>query len=41
MVNHYLGYFNINVKLKSRIYTILGAFGDLYLFYISLRFLKK
>lgn len=41
MVNHYLGYFNINVKLKSRIYTILGAFGDLYLFYISLRFLKN
>lgn len=41
MVNHYLGYFNINVKLKGRIYTILGAFGDLYLFYISFRFLKN
>ncbi|GHP14544.1 hypothetical protein YK48G_19690 [Lentilactobacillus fungorum] len=41
MINHYLGYFNINVKLKSRIYTILGALGVLYLIYISFRFLKN
>lgn len=41
MVNHYLGYFNINVTLKSRIYTVLGFFGDIYLFYISFRFLQN
>ncbi len=41
MVNHYLGYFNISVTLKSRIYTILGALGDAYLFYISYRFLSN
>lgn len=41
MVNHYLGYFNINVTLKSRIYTVLGFFGDIYLFYIGFRFLQN
>ncbi|WP_268912533.1 DUF6681 family protein [Lentilactobacillus sp. SPB1-3] len=41
MVNHYLGYFNINVTLKSRIYTILGILGDLYLFYVAVRFLAN
>ncbi len=41
MVNHYLGYFNINVTLKSRIYTVLGFFGDIYLFYVSFRFLHN
>lgn len=41
MINHYLGYFNIGVTVKSRIYTVLGALGDMYLFYISLRFLKN
>ncbi len=41
MINHYLGYFNINVTLKSRIYTILGFLGDIYLFYISFRFLQN
>ncbi|GAF37811.1 DUF6681 family protein [Lentilactobacillus farraginis] len=41
MVNHYLGYFNINVTVKSRIYTILGFLGNIYLFYISFRFLQN
>lgn len=41
MVNHYLGYFNIGTTLKSRLYTGLGALGDIYLFYISIQFLKN
>ncbi|KRM93201.1 hypothetical protein FC56_GL000866 [Lentilactobacillus senioris DSM 24302 = JCM 17472] len=41
MVNHYLGYFNINVTVKSRIYTILGLLGDGYLFYVAIRLLKN
>lgn len=41
MVNHYLGYFNISVKIKNRAYTILGALGDLYLFYIAIRYLQN
>ncbi|WP_283679269.1 DUF6681 family protein [Lentilactobacillus sp. Marseille-Q4993] len=41
MVNHYMGYFNINLTLKSRIYTILGLLGDGYLFYIAFRFLQN
>lgn len=41
MVNHYLGYFNINTTLKSRIYTILGLLGDGYLFYVAFRLLNN
>lgn len=41
MINHYLGYFNINVTVKSRIYTVLGFLGNMYLFYISFRFLQN
>jgi len=41
MVNHYLGYINVSVKIKNRIYVILGALGDLYLFYIAVRYLQN
>ncbi|HIW71672.1 MAG TPA: hypothetical protein H9875_03505 [Candidatus Levilactobacillus faecigallinarum] len=41
MVNHYLGYFNISVKIKNRIYTVLGTLGDFYLFYIAIRYLQN
>ncbi len=41
MVNHYLGYINVSVKIKNRIYVILGALGDLYLFYIAMRYLQN
>ncbi|WP_054645564.1 DUF6681 family protein [Secundilactobacillus oryzae] len=41
MVNHYLGYFNINIKFKNRIYTVLGMLGDLYLFYVAFRWLSN
>ncbi|MBY7146342.1 hypothetical protein I2491_06075, partial [Levilactobacillus brevis] len=41
MVNHYLGYINVNAKIKNRVYVILGALGDLYLFYIAIRSLQN
>lgn len=41
MVNHYLGYVNLNVKLKNRIYTILGTLGDIYLFYVAIRWIQN
>lgn len=42
MVNHYLlGYVNVSVKIKNRIYTVLGALGDFYLFYIAIRYLQN
>lgn len=41
MVNHYLGYVNVSVKLKNRIYTVLGLLGDFYLFYIAVRYLQN
>lgn len=41
MVNHYLGYINISLKIKNRIYTVLGLLGDFYLFYIAVRYMKN
>ncbi|GAB6093339.1 DUF6681 family protein [Furfurilactobacillus curtus] len=41
MANHFLGYFNVNTKLKGRIYTILGFLGDWYLLYIGVRFIQN
>ncbi|PWG00042.1 DUF6681 family protein [Levilactobacillus bambusae] len=41
LVNHYLGYVNMNLKLKNRIYTVLGTFGDFYLFYIAFRYMQN
>ncbi len=39
MINHWLGYFNINAKLKNRIYIIIAFLGDLYLIYVTTRLL--
>lgn len=41
MINHYLGYINLNVKIKNRVYTVLGILGDLYLFYVSIRWIQN
>ncbi|GAW98855.1 DUF6681 family protein [Secundilactobacillus mixtipabuli] len=41
MINHYLGYVNLNVKLKNRIYTILGVIGVVYLLYVSVRWIQN
>lgn len=41
MINHYLGYVNLNVKLKNRIYTVLGVIGDIYLLYVSIRWIQN
>ncbi|KRL05660.1 DUF6681 family protein [Liquorilactobacillus oeni] len=38
IINSYLGYINMNVKIKNQIYTILGAIGDFYLLYVAYRF---
>lgn len=37
MINSSLSYFNLDVKLKSRIYIVLAALGDLYLAYVTFR----
>lgn len=41
LINSYLGYININVKLKNRVYTILGTVGNFYLLYVAYRFLAN
>ncbi|MHC9537316.1 DUF6681 family protein [Dellaglioa sp. BT-FLS60] len=38
LANHYLGFFNVNLKLKNRIYTVLGFMGNWYLLYIASRY---
>ena len=37
MINSSLSYFNLDVKLKSRIYIIIASLGDIYLIYVTFR----
>ena len=37
MINSSLSYFNLDVKLKSRIYIGIAALGDIYLVYVTFR----
>ena len=37
MINSSLSYFNLDVKLKSRIYIIIALLGDIYLVYVTFR----
>lgn len=37
MINSSLSYFNLDVKLKSRIYIAIAALGDIYLVYVTFR----
>nr|WP_282564732.1 DUF6681 family protein [Liquorilactobacillus sicerae] len=38
MISSYLGYINMNVRLKNQVYTALGSIGDFYLLYVASRF---
>ena len=37
MINSSLSYFNLDVKLKNRIYIVLATLGDIYLVYVTFR----
>lgn len=39
MINHSLGYFNVNLKLKNQLYTAVGFVGNWYLLYVAVRLL--
>ncbi|WP_093626884.1 DUF6681 family protein [Limosilactobacillus gorillae] len=41
MINGSLGYFNLSVKVKNRIYVALAFFGDGYLIYVTFMLLKN
>ena len=41
MINSSLGYFNMSVKVKNRIYTIVAFLGDLYLIYVTFMLLRN
>ncbi|KRL97023.1 DUF6681 family protein [Liquorilactobacillus satsumensis] len=38
IINSYLGYINMNVKIKNQVYTVLGTVGNFYLLYVAYRF---
>ncbi|MDO4455410.1 MAG: hypothetical protein Q4B66_01670, partial [Ligilactobacillus agilis] len=38
MINSYLSYINLNVKIKNQVYTTLATIGNFYLLYVSYRF---
>lgn len=41
LINHSLGYFNINTRLKNRVYTLVALLGDGYLIYVTARLLAN
>lgn len=38
LINTWIGYINMNVKIKNRVYTIVGGVGNFYLLYVATRF---
>lgn len=38
MINSWIGYINMNAKVKNRVYTVLGGIGNFYLLYVAYRF---
>lgn len=38
LINTWIGYINMNVKIKNRVYTIVGGIGNFYLLYVATRF---
>jgi len=41
MINHALGYVNVNVKIKNQIYIGIGIAGELYLGYVAIRLMQN
>lgn len=41
MINHALGYVNVNVKIKNQIYIGIGIAGNLYLGYVAIRLMQN
>lgn len=41
MLNHYLGFFNVNTRWKGRVYSLLALVGDFYLLYLAIQFFKN
>ncbi|WP_229029813.1 DUF6681 family protein [Ligilactobacillus salivarius] len=38
LINTWIGYINMNVKIKNRVYTVVGGIGNFYLLYVAWRF---
>ncbi|WP_338210885.1 DUF6681 family protein [Lactiplantibacillus paraxiangfangensis] len=41
MINHALGYVNVNLKIKNQIYIAIGIAGNLYLGYVAIRLMQN
>ncbi|MBM7617672.1 hypothetical protein JOC36_001234 [Weissella uvarum] len=41
LINHYMGYLNVNSKFKGRVYTLLALVGDAYILYLAFSYFKN
>ncbi|WP_137625129.1 DUF6681 family protein [Lactiplantibacillus pingfangensis] len=41
MINHALGYVNVNLKIKNQIYIAIGIAGNLYLGYVAIQLMRN
>ena len=41
LLNHYLGFFNVNARWKGQMYTILAGVGNFYILYLAVRHIQN
>jgi len=41
LLNHYLGFFNVNSKWKGRVYSLLAGVGDFYILYLAIMHIQN
>ena len=41
LLNHYLGFFNVNARWKGQMYTILAGIGNFYILYLAVRHIQN
>lgn len=41
LLNHYLGFFNVNARWKGQVYTVLASVGNFYILYLAVRHIQN
>ena len=41
LLNHYLGFFNVNSRWKGRVYSLLAAVGNFYILYLAVKHIQN
>ena len=41
LLNHYLGFFNVNTKWKGQVYSVLATAGDFYVLYLGVKHIEN